>query len=91
MQNLVERLDENGVLEENNVPWGELVVLSEKPHQENAPWNEYQWRLCVSYQIMNQVTWPFTFPIPHHDDAMQDIDTEAKYLLQWIWAVGIVK
>ena len=31
--NLVESLDTNGVLEEDDVPWGELVVLAEKPHQ----------------------------------------------------------
>ena len=35
MQNLVERLDENGVVEEEDGTWGELVVLSTKPHQEN--------------------------------------------------------
>ena len=78
MQKLVERRDENGASEEDNIPWGSLMVLAEKLHQENVPWNEYQWRLCVSYQKMNQVTCPFTFPILRCDDAVQDIDTEAK-------------
>ena len=45
------------------------------------PWHKYQWRLCVSYQKMNQVTHLFTFPIPRCDDAVQDIDTEAKYFI----------
>ena len=31
--NLVERIDENGVVEEEDIPWGALVVLSAKPHQ----------------------------------------------------------
>ena len=78
MQKLVKGLYENGVVVEYNGPWGALVVLAGKPHQENMPWNKYQWRMCVSYQKMNQVTRPFTFPIPRCDDAVQNIDTEAK-------------
>ena len=38
MQKMVERLDENSVVEEDNVPRGALVVLSAKPHQENVPY-----------------------------------------------------
>ena len=75
MRKLVERLDENGAVEEDDGPWGPLVVLAAKPHQQNVPWHEYQWRLCVSYQKLNQVTRPFTFPIPWCDDAVQDINT----------------
>ena len=75
---MVERADENGVVEEYNEPWGALVVLAEKPHQENVPWHKYQWMLCVSYQKLNQVNRPFTFPIPLCYDAVQDIDTEEK-------------
>ena len=32
-----ERLGENGVVEEYDGPWGSLVGLSAKPHQENVP------------------------------------------------------
>ena len=39
---MAESLYENGVMEEDNVPWGALVVLYAKPHPENVPWNEYQ-------------------------------------------------
>ena len=53
---MVGLLDKNGVVEEDNGTWGELVVLSAKPHQENMPCNEYQWRLCVSYIKLNEVT-----------------------------------
>ena len=35
----------------------------------------------MSYQKLNQVTQPFTFPIPCCDDAVQDINTEAKYVI----------
>ena len=78
MQNLVEMLDENIVMEEDNRPWGSLVVLAVKPHQENMPCHEYQWKLCVSYQKLNHITRPFTFPILFCDDAVQDIEKEAK-------------
>ena len=66
------------MVEEDDGRWGALVVLSAKPHRENVPWNEYQWRLCVSYRKLNHITRPFTFPILFCDDAVQDIDTEAK-------------
>ena len=39
-------MDENDAVEEDNVPWRSLVVLSDKPHQENVPWYKYQWS-CV--------------------------------------------
>ena len=81
MRKLVERLDKNGVVEEDDRPWGALLVLSEKPHQENVPWHEYRWRLCVSYRKTNQVTRPFTFPIPLCDDSVQEINTEEKYFI----------
>ena len=35
----------------------------------------------MSYQKLNQVTQPFTFLIPLCDDAVHDIDTEAKYFI----------
>ena len=78
MRSLVGRLDENGIVEEDDGPWGALVVLAAKPHQENVPWHKYYQRLCVSYQKLTQVTRQFTLPIPRCDDKVQCIDTEAK-------------
>ena len=43
-------MDANSVAEEDYGPWGALVVLDVKPHQENLPWYDYQCRLCVSYK-----------------------------------------
>ena len=91
MRKLVERLDENGVVEEDSGTWRTLVVISAKPHQENVPLHKYQWRLCVSYQKLIQVTRPFTLPITCFDDSVQYIDIEAKYLLLWTWTVVIGK
>ena len=58
-----------------------MVVLAAKEQQENVPWQKYQWRLCVSYQKIYQVTRPFNLPIPCCDDAVKDIDTGAKYFI----------
>ena len=35
----------------------------------------------MSYQKLNQVTFPFAFPISFCDDAVQDIDTEENYFI----------
>jgi len=49
METLVGKLEDNGLIEDNDGPWGAQVVLAAKPHQENVPWDQYQWRLCISY------------------------------------------
>ena len=35
----------------------------------------------MSYQKLNQVTCPFTSPIPRFDDTVQDMDTEENYFI----------
>ena len=40
VQNLMERMNENGVVEQDDRPWGALVVIAAKPHQEDLPWHE---------------------------------------------------
>ena len=75
MRNLIERLDKNDVVEEDDRPSVALAFLDTKPHQKNMPLHEYQWRMCVSYQKLNQVIIPFTFPIPRWNYSVQDIDT----------------
>ena len=37
--------------------------------------------MCVSYQKMNQVNFPFKFTIPFFDDSVQYIDTEENYVI----------
>ena len=69
------------MVEEDDGPWGALVVLAEKPYQENVPWHEYQWRLCASYQKLNQVTSPLTLPIPCYDEVVQGTNTEENYFI----------
>ena len=55
-------------------PWGSMVVLAPKPHQEHVEdINEFVWRMCVSYRKLNAVTLPFTYPIPRCDDSIHDL------------------
>ena len=57
------------------------MVLAAKPHQENMPWHEYQWRLFVSDQKLNHITQPFSLTKPLFYDEVQDIYTEVKYFI----------
>ena len=78
---LVDQLEDKGLVEDNEGPWGTIIVLSAKPHQEGVPCHEYKWQLCVFYYRLNQVTRPFTFPIPWCDDVVEDIDPDAWYFI----------
>ena len=67
----VEQLLHNEWIEECGGPWGSMIVLAQKPHQEHiTDINEFVWRMCVSYRKLNSVTKPFQFPIPRCDDAI---------------------
>ena len=52
-------------------PWGSLIVLAAKPHQESVT-NivDFIWRMCVSYRALNRITKPFQFLIPRCDDSI---------------------
>ena len=46
-------------------PWGSMIVLAAKPHQEDiTDITKFIWRMCVSYRILNSVKKPFEYPIP---------------------------
>ena len=55
-------------------PWGSLILLAPKPHQESC--NNIQnfvWRLCISYRSLNRVTKSFEFPIPRCTDSIKNL------------------
>ena len=94
MTDLVNQLEENGLVTDDTGAWGAQIVLAAKANQQNVKWDAYQWRLCVSYRRLNQVTKPFTFPIPRCDDAVADIGPDARYMLSMdmdagYWQVGV--
>jgi hypothetical protein len=70
---LADQLEKNGFIEDDEGPWGALVVLAGKPNQEHLPWWDYVFRLCVSYRKLNAVTRPFKYPTPRCDDAILGI------------------
>ncbi len=83
MTKLCQQLQDNGLIEDDDGPWGALIVLAAKANQEDIQWSDYVWRLCVSYRRLNQVVRPFQFPIRRCDDAVADIPPWAKYFLSF--------
>ena len=53
MLKLLEAFENNRLIEPDDGPYGALIVLAAKPNQEEVPWHEYVWRLCVSYRRLN--------------------------------------
>ena len=64
------------------------MVLASKANQENVPWHEYVWRLCVSYRLLNQVTCPYAYPMPRCDDAVDEIPPGMMYFVSFDLATG---
>jgi hypothetical protein len=63
-------------------PWGSLVVLAPKPHQEEVEKIEdFIWRMCCSYRKVNGLTLPFEYPIPRCEDAIEDFGDSAGKVL----------
>ena len=55
MTQLAQGLEDNGLIEDDDGPWGAQVVLAAKPHQGHKHWADYVWRMCVSYRKLNAV------------------------------------
>jgi hypothetical protein len=67
----VNALLDNDWIYECGGPYGSLIVLAPKPHQEHVnDINKFIWRMCVSYRQLNAITKPFEYPIPRCDDAI---------------------
>jgi hypothetical protein len=80
INSLIEKLEQNGLIEDDDGPWGAIIVLAAKPNQEHVHWSQYIWRLCVSYRKLNAITRPFAFPIIRCDDAVQAIGDRQYYI-----------
>lgn len=73
IEKLVQELENKGIIEDDDGPYGSMIVLAGKPSQEHKHWSEYIFRLCVSYRQLNAITRPFTYPIIRCDDAVENI------------------
>ena len=72
MQKTIDKLLElNHIVPDNTSPWGFKITLAPKPHQEDVTdIDEFEWRFCVNYILLNMITRPVQFPIPRCDDAV---------------------
>ena len=76
----------NGWIEKCGGPWGSMIVLAQKPHQEHITnISDFIWRMCVSYRKLNAVTKPFQFPIPRCDAAIAILGCGADE----IWIISL--
>ena len=83
---LVEKLENNNLIEDDDGPWGALAVLASKPHQEHKHWSEYIWRLCASHRPLNAETRPFTFPSRRCDDSAKDVGSSKFFItMDLLW------
>jgi hypothetical protein len=71
MLKLLVPLEAKKVIEDDKGPWSAMIVLASKPNQEHKHWEEYEFRLCVSYRQLNAITRPFQYPIPRCDDEAE--------------------
>ena len=63
----VKGLKEQGLIVETESPWASPVVLVEKPSSPG------QWRLCIDYRSLNEVTDPVRWPLPRMDDTIAQL------------------
>ena len=78
----IKTLLHNSWIEECGGPWGSMIVLAPKPHQEHVTdINDFVWRMCVSYRKLNAVTRPVKYPIRRCDDAILQIG-EARFFIK---------
>ena len=85
MEQVAQLLD-NKWIDRCEGPWGSMIVLAQKPHQEEVQnIDDFIWRMCVSYRRLNAVTKPFQFPIPRCDDAITILGDGADK----IWIISL--
>ena len=74
MSKQISDLEHNNWIRDYTRPWGALILLAAKPHQESCTnIDQFVWRLCVSYRALNGVTRSFAFPIPCCSDGIEDL------------------
>ena len=61
----VENLLDRGVIKESNSAWSSPVVWGAKKDGSQ--------RFCVDYQMVNAITVPCAFPLPHIDDTLDEL------------------
>ncbi len=73
MTHLVKMLEDKGLVEDDEGPYGAIIVLASKPNQGHIHWTQFIFRLCISYRALNAFTRPFIFPVSRCDDSVEEI------------------
>ena len=81
LNNLIGKLEYNDAIKHNNGPWVAFVVLAVNPHQDDVPWEDLQWYLCISYRRLNKFMRPYALPIPRCNAAVKEINKKARYFI----------
>jgi hypothetical protein len=66
-------LDNKKLTQDDHGPYGALIVLASKPHQNHVHWGDFGFQLCNSFRPINAKTRPFKFPITRCDNAVEEI------------------
>lgn len=61
----VDRLLTTGVIEASASPWASPVILVKK--------SDGNWRLCIDYRSLNEITQPVSYPMPRMDDIFDSL------------------
>lgn len=67
---LTGKLAHNGMVQQKLWAMGIAHRSGLQGGQENIPWWDFIWRLCVSFCAVNRITRPFKFPFRQCDDAV---------------------
>ena len=87
MNEQVKGLKEQGLIVETDSPWAAPVVLVEKPTSPG------QWRLCIDYRSLNEVTDSVRWLLPRMDDTIAQLGDYEWFTtidLAWgFWAIPL--
>eukprot|EP00957_Ditylum_brightwellii_P092553 7047930-Ditylum_brightwellii.AAC.1 len=70
-KNIKQLLDKGHIMPDTTSPWGFRITLAPNPHQEDVEGiQDYVWRFCINYIMLNMMTRPVEYTIPQYNDAV---------------------
>lgn len=81
----VERMYQQGIIEPSASPWSSNIVLVSKkqipqqPEHPKQPEQPKQWRFCLDYRLVNNLTIKDSYPLPRIDDSLDALRNSKWY------------